>query len=353
MIFIIFLIVIIGCACPNEKRYYIPDILKTKPVFYPIPTFESVDKINVINAQSKKKDKLGHYRHYWDADLNKWTDCAVSLVSDFLKQRGAKITTGSNKRLALSVTNVDVSWGFSQITCSMNLDMELGNGYWKSFHSTYTSRDLYDSCNGALISAVSSMFFDNNFLAYVSKEKREEKSAKCIPTQRDSDCDGVPDDIDKCPFTPPCVKVDRYGCPLDTDKDKIPDYLDRCPNSPIGAEVDQYGCWKLKNILFDFDKYEIKPEYKIYLDRIAEILRKNPDVKMKIHGHADIIGGERYNLKLSEKRAKEVLNYLVKKGIRKDRFTAKGFGYWRPIAPSDTEAGRALNRRVELIPSKR
>ncbi len=342
---IIFLVMVFGCASPNAKRFYIPDILKTKPVRLAAPPFKAVDDIWVLNVQKKKKIKIGEYTHKWEANLYKWTDCAVELFSEILKERGAVIKDSSSHLVKMAVTDVDVDWGFSEIDCTVKLHVETGNSYKKTVVKKYFSRDLYDSCNGALRSAVSSLFEDKNILAYVAK-----KVPLCCIGPKDSDCDGVPDNIDKCPDTPPCVKVDDLGCPLDSDKDGVPDYLDRCPHTPLGANVNKYGCWILKNIHFDFDKYNIKPKYFPYLDRIADIMKKNPSLDMELDGHTDIIGTERYNKKLSIQRALSVRDYLVSKGISKRRFIVKGFAYWRPIAPSNTEAGRALNRRVEFIP---
>jgi len=166
----------------------------------------------------------------------------------------------------------------------------------------------------------------------------------------DSDKDGVPDYLDKCPDTPAGVKVDQAGCPLDSDKDRVPDYLDKCPDTPLGAPVNTVGCWIIKNINFDFDKYNIKPEFYPGLDEAVQILNKNPDLKIEIEGHTDSIGGKVYNQGLSEKRAGSVLEYFKEQGIDPARMKAIGYGLTRPVVSNDTKAGRAMNRRVELKP---
>jgi outer membrane protein OmpA-like peptidoglycan-associated protein len=76
-------------------------------------------------------------------------------------------------------------------------------------------------------------FMENSVAVYVTPGKGNKK---------DSDKDGVPDKLDKCPNTPPGVKVDANGCPLDSDKDGVPDYLDKCPDTPAGVKVDANGC---------------------------------------------------------------------------------------------------------------
>ena len=86
------------------------------------------------------------------------------------------------------------------------------------------------------------------------------------------------------------------------------------------------------------------------LNEAYEILKENPEIGFELAGHTDNIGSEEYNMKLSEKRAKAVMEYFVRKGIDPNRFTTKGFGFTEPVASNDTKEGRAKNRRVELTP---
>lgn len=164
----------------------------------------------------------------------------------------------------------------------------------------------------------------------------------------DSDGDGVPDHLDECPDTPKGVKVDKVGCPLDEDGDGVPDYKDECPHTPKGAKVDERGCWTLRGLNFDYDKYEIKPEYRGRLDDAVQVLKKNPTIRVLVEGHTDSKGSEAYNQVLSENRAKAVRDYMVGAGIAAERLVVKGFGESRPIKPNDTPENMYLNRRVEL-----
>jgi OmpA-OmpF porin, OOP family len=166
----------------------------------------------------------------------------------------------------------------------------------------------------------------------------------------DSDGDGVTDDKDQCPNTPAGTKVDGKGCPFDSDKDGVIDDKDQCPNTPDGATVDARGCWILKNLNFDTAKAEIKAEGARILDDVVPIMQNNPSLRLEVQGHTDNKGSAVYNKKLSQKRADAVMEYLVKKGIGKDRLTAVGYGLVKPAASNDTEEGRAENRRVELNP---
>lgn len=136
----------------------------------------------------------------------------------------------------------------------------------------------------------------------------------------------------------------------DTDGDGVLDSADRCPGTPKGAFVDERGCWVIKDLQFDFNKSEIKPQYYPTLDNVITVLRENPQMRVEIDGHTDSKGTDTYNLKLSERRAKAVVDLLVKSGIDATRLTYKGLGESSPAADNATEEGRAKNRRVEITP---
>lgn len=105
-------------------------------------------------------------------------------------------------------------------------------------------------------------------------------------------------------------------------------------------------------IFFDFDKSNLKDESIPELDRIVRFLNSHPEVNIALHGHTDNVGEDAYNMKLSENRAKSVYNYLIDKGITKNRLGYKGFGKNNPITENNTDAGRAMNRRVEMVITK-
>ncbi len=137
----------------------------------------------------------------------------------------------------------------------------------------------------------------------------------------------------------------------DTDQDGVYDDADQCPNTPMGAPVTPAGCWVLDNVLFDFDMDVIKPEAYGILKNAAAILKKNPKMNVELHGHCDNEGTEAYNEGLSKRRANAVKTYLNSKGVVLSRMVTKGYGYSRPVSTNDSEAGRALNRRVEIHPT--
>ncbi len=104
----------------------------------------------------------------------------------------------------------------------------------------------------------------------------------------------------------------------------------------------------LNNIFFDFDKSELRPESYPELDRVVELMKTHPTMKIELRGYCDSIGTREYNLKLSERRANAVKEYLVSKGIESDRLETRGFGSDNPVAPNTTEEGRQKNRRTEF-----
>ena len=104
----------------------------------------------------------------------------------------------------------------------------------------------------------------------------------------------------------------------------------------------------LNNIFFDTKKYELDPKSQIELDRLVQLLKDNPSVKIEIGGHTDNVGKPADNLTLSNNRAKSVVTYLIGKGIAAQRLVAKGYGETKPVADNKTEEGRRKNRRTEL-----
>jgi len=206
----------------------------------------------------------------------------------------------------------------------------------------------------------------------------------------DSDMDNVPDGIDVCPDTPLGITVDVYGCPLDEDKDGIPDFkdqqldtpagalvdslgvaldtdsdgvpdgLDKCPDTGEGVQVDEFGCPTAQpiteklilNIKYPPGSVEPDEEAKVVLDDIAMRLKIFSGVKIEINGYTDAMGSSRSNLKLSQKRAEAIMEYLISKEINADRMTARGYGEDEKffIDTNETPEGRQKNRRVEIVP---
>jgi outer membrane protein OmpA-like peptidoglycan-associated protein len=185
------------------------------------------------------------------------------------------------------------------------------------------------------------------------------------PAPSDRDGDGIPDQFDKCPDDPEDKDgiQDQDGCPeVDADQDGIPDTKDACPREPGQPDPDpkKNGCPKfiklegssvrvLQQVHFATGSATIEPDSFPMLGEIVSLLKANPSIKrMRIEGHTDNRGNADMNLDLSKRRAASVRTWLVQHGIEDPRLESEGYGLTRPIESNDTEEGRLANRRVEF-----
>ncbi len=175
----------------------------------------------------------------------------------------------------------------------------------------------------------------------------------------DADGDGVYDKDDECPEV--AGPKENKGCPWpDSDNDGVFDKDDNCPNEAgpasnqgcpekvitveAKAKLDEFA----KAIYFNTGKSSFQPGVAEKLDLISDIMKEYKDSDFHIEGHTDSSGSDKLNQRLSEERAKSVLDYLLGKGIATDRLTSKGYGETKPISSNKTRRGRAENRRVEI-----
>lgn len=175
----------------------------------------------------------------------------------------------------------------------------------------------------------------------------------------DTDKDGINDENDKCPTE---FGVIRYaGCPIpDKDGDGVNDEEDKCPEvkgtkqhngcppEEIKKEIVEKVNYAAKRIQFRQAEAVLLPASLKVLDEVVKILQDNPDLKLAIEGHTANNGYYDANMRLSQQRADNVKEYLVKKGINADRLKARGFGPTQPVTKGKTPAEIAQNRRVEL-----
>lgn len=185
---------------------------------------------------------------------------------------------------------------------------------------------------------------------------REEQNANGMrdagetdPRNRDTDGGGVADGWE--------VNNARDGlnpADDDSDGDRVLEDVDACPNTPPGSEIDARGCILIREqIVLDGIEFEtgsaaILASSESRLMRALQILLDNPDVRVEIGGHTDDVGGTVANRTLSQARAESVRDWLVSHGIDPRRMTTRGYGESRPRAANDTDANRALNRRIEF-----
>jgi outer membrane protein OmpA-like peptidoglycan-associated protein len=105
---------------------------------------------------------------------------------------------------------------------------------------------------------------------------------------------------------------------------------------------------RLNNVFFDFDKYNLREESFIELDRVVKLLSENPAIEIEMSAHTDSKGSDDYNFTLSDNRAASVRTYILGKGIAATRIVSKGYGESKPVVANDTDENRQLNRRVEF-----
>jgi OmpA-OmpF porin, OOP family len=105
---------------------------------------------------------------------------------------------------------------------------------------------------------------------------------------------------------------------------------------------------RLNNVFFDFDKWDLRPESYVELDRVVQLLSENPSIEIEMSAHTDSYGSDEYNFKLSDNRARSVMEYILLKGIAANRIISQGYGETKPVAPNDSPENRQLNRRVEF-----
>ena len=118
--------------------------------------------------------------------------------------------------------------------------------------------------------------------------------------------------------------------------------------SSLKDELEKSGHVAVYGILFDTGKATLQPSSEAILSEIVKLMQDNADLKLRVEGHTDNVGGAAANQALSQKRAETVKNWLVSHGIAADRLVAKGFGDTKPVADNSTDEGKSKNRRVEL-----
>jgi outer membrane protein OmpA-like peptidoglycan-associated protein len=185
--------------------------------------------------------------------------------------------------------------------------------------------------------------------------------------EKDNDLDGILDASDKCPTIPEDKDgfEDEDGCPdKDNDKDGILDKEDLCPDEPetVNGYADNDGCPDSEQVRVIGDKIvlddrvhfwtnsaQLRPASYPLLERVAEVIRANPTyVHIEVQGHTDERGPAGFNQKLSQGRSESVMQFLISKGIAKERLSAKGFGADKPLVDKKGEHAWFMNRRVEF-----
>ncbi len=263
------------------------------------------------------------------------------------------LNTTGNFRPFLSAGVGKVDYDFSGPGDDDESQYNVGAGFKWGFTDNTSLRGDVKFFNGTDFDAI------NSGLTLGIHHVFGKKKAPKIEAPADSDQDGVPDTLDKCPGTPAGVEVDSVGCPLDDDGDGVPNYKDECPGTTNRmAEIDDRGCYKKLiekvsinlNVEFDFNSAKSRPAHADEVKKVAEFMMAYPGATVVVEGHTDSQGDESYNQNLSERRAKTISEMLIGQfGIAAGRVSSKGFGESKPISTNDTKEGRQRNRRVVAV----
>ncbi len=278
--------------------------------------FKSNDNTKYIPYDKKDYDRA--LRKIFDADgVSPLAPTISATGRDWLRQKG---------KLAVIIISDGIDIGDKAVLAAEDLKARYGDMvciYTILIGNDPSGRQVMEK-----IAAAGACGFFLNGDQLLDKNKMEETVHEIFLTraQPDSDGDGVSDDKDDCPGTKPGLKVDEHGC---------------------------WDLVMLADVLFDFDKYNLKPEGIDVLNQVVDLLNKHPFLDLHISGHTDNFGSMAYNIKLSKRRAQTGLNFLVKKGIDSARLTMSWHSYSIPVATNDNPAGRALNRRLEFKFKKR
>ncbi len=282
------------------------------------------------NAMLKLKDKgwfSVNYRNKYAIGLN----IGVHALNNF--KVGYSYNVNTQNSAQISATNHEFLIGYSFQKSSSNMRKEDLNEY----------NDLKE-------------LLEEKY----SKIKQLEKELELYATNsqaNDQDRDGVLDEDDLCPNTPPFFKVDDTGCSLDTDNDGIFDSEDMCPEKP--GSFTNNGCpdlnqkripldKSLENFFFEFGKANLTETSIKKAKRIVVMMTENSTYVLKLHGHTDDIGSPKHNRILSFKRLVTLNEYLIQNGIKERRIIILPFGESAPLMKNTNEKSRAFNRRVYL-----
>lgn len=247
---------------------------------------------------------------------------------------GSYVILKNNK----STTIAEPFWDV-QVNVSFGAEWKIGENWrikteasYHTFGNTYLDGTIGTGVGGGILGSNNETFlsFDVGFLVYFGQGRR----SRICQLYEGLSVAEPPDQVD----------YDRIE---DIVQRHIPEEVIKevVVETPVAMPSTR---WVLVGVNFDFNSTRLRSEAYPILFHAVQVLLRNPDMRIEIQGHTDNIGSETYNQRLSERRAEMVKNYLVARGVDRNRLRTQGFGETKPIADNKTADGRAINRRIEF-----
>lgn len=320
---------------------------------------------NLYKKYSQKWNISGYfgagYQQYNSALYEKLADGSVNQLIDF-----GSNPARNNKNEAASIYLSGQLGIKRKISSRVDLEFRTGIYFNNEDHldATISNKQDWETFFLSSVGIVVNLGKQSTFTIW-GEDSVKEEPYKVL----DTDKDGVIDELDLEPDTPYGVMVYGNGKAIDTDGDGLADYKDSCPfeKGPISNKgcpikpkeevvkmvtpvIHQHINVLAASIYFETNSDKLKDVSYGILNEIIGIMKNASDNRFVIEGHTDNENSNAYNLILSQKRANQVKNYLIRSGIDSLRLKAIGYGEDRPKYSNDTEGGRQLNRRVEITP---
>ena len=232
-------------------------------------------------------------------------------------------------------------------------DKDSGKGYFDIYR--FYKEDIKQILKGIVVDAESKIPLPNTEVILIDEEGRE--------IGRQITNENAEYDFPVVPFDFYTIKTVKDGFENGTTMFEAVESstvtytknLELVPTKAAIVEVDDKLMISIENIYFDFNKWNIKKESTISLDKVVDVLNSNPEMKIEINAHTDNVGKNSYNQILSEKRAASAMQYLISKGINENRLKSHGFGETQPRIDCGQNCSKAqdqINRRIEFVIEK-
>jgi OmpA-OmpF porin, OOP family len=221
-------------------------------------------------------------------------------------------------------------------TFALKPQIEFNSSFLDSTNSWITLESFYKADGTEKYITIGNFKADKSTKTKSLKPKKNRKKKKWDLSSLESAAYYYIDDVS---LEAVITKVEKPDAPISETQSELKDTFNLSEISVDSAII-------LKNIIFEFDKYDLLPQSYTEIEKLYRLLISNPKIRIKLEGHTDNVGSYEFNLQLSLKRVQTVTKYLIEKGISPDRIEFSGYSYSVPLVSNKTEEGRTINRRV-------